>query len=84
MKKIKTVNSLPKAEFKKSEFQEMLDVYMTETTEDLDSYSLQLPVHGSFWDDGYSDAKLVGREIKFLQSLDTGNGEIILRFGDGL
>ena len=72
MDKVKKINSLPKAEFilsknlkrnrqKRSEFQEMLDAYTTETAEDLETYTLQLPEHGPFWDDGYKDVRLVSR-----------------------
>lgn len=73
MEKIKKIDSLPSAEFtlstnlkrnrrNKSEFQEMLDAYMTETVEDLDTYSLQLPEHGPFWDDGYRDVRVISHE----------------------
>jgi len=73
MSKIKKINSLPKAEFtlssrlkrkqrpKRSEFQEVLDAYITEAAEELETYSLHLPEHGPFWDDGYRDVRLVSR-----------------------
>lgn len=72
MDKVRKINSLPKAEFtmskdlkknqhKKSDFEEILDAYMSETAEDLETYSLQLPRHGSFWDDGYRDVRLISR-----------------------
>lgn len=70
MIKVKKIDSLPKAEFtrstklkknrqKRSDFQEMLDAYMSETAEDLETYSLYLPKHGSFWDDGYRDVRVI-------------------------
>lgn len=70
MNKVKKINTLLKAEFtlstnlkrdrqKRSEFQEMLDAYVTETAEDTEAYSIQLPEHGSFWDDGYRDVRLI-------------------------
>ena len=73
MRKVQKMNSLPKAEFtlsssnknrknRRGEFQEVLDAYMTETADDLDSYSLQLPKHGPFWDDGYKDVRFVGHD----------------------
>lgn len=37
------------------EFQEMLEAYLAETAEDLESYPVRLPVHGQFWDNGYED-----------------------------
>lgn len=71
MSEMKKINSLPKAGFtfsskskrnqrpKKSEFQEMLDAYLTEASEELETYPLHLPEHGPFWDDGYRDVRLV-------------------------
>lgn len=72
MNKVKKINSFPTAEFslstnlkknrqEKNDFQEMLDAYMTETAEDFETYSLQLPTHGCFWDDGYRDVRLVSK-----------------------
>ncbi len=70
MREVNKINSLPKAEFirstptkkdrhKRSDFQELLDIYMAEIPEDVETYSLQLPKHGHFWDDGYSDVRLI-------------------------
>lgn len=70
MNKVKKNNSLPKAEFtlsknvkknrhRRSDFQKVLDAYMFEAAEDLETYSLQFPKHGSFWDDGYKDVRLI-------------------------
>lgn len=69
MKKLQRVNSLPKTDFflpksparngrKESEFDKMLDAYLTETFEDLETYSLKFPIHGNFLDDGYRDVRL--------------------------
>lgn len=68
MKTVKRVNSLPKATLThtpkprkglrtKSEFQRQLDAYLTEAAEELETYSLSLPKHGIFWDDGYRDIR---------------------------
>jgi hypothetical protein len=70
MKSMKITNSLPKYKLikakeprkrnlQRSEFQQMLDVYMNEAADDLESYSLSLPKNGNFWDDGYKDVAQV-------------------------
>ncbi len=48
-----------KRDRRRSEFQELLESFMSESVEELEDYPLSLPQHGTFWDDGYNDVKLV-------------------------
>lgn len=41
---------------KKDEFKNILETYLKEsTTENLEEFSVILPKHGRFWDNGYED-----------------------------
>lgn len=68
MKKVNNLSSLPSMSFglpnssvkkdkKQSEFQEILEGFMSDSSDEGDEYKLSLPKHGTFWDDGYSDIR---------------------------
>lgn len=72
MKKIKNLSSLtssglnhPNSSLRKnknnqSEFQEILEKLLADSSEEIDEYKLRLPKQGSFWDDGYKDIRDIG------------------------